>query len=216
MNRTLITLPDHCDAIALCGGPYSNFAAVEAFLATTGGLPRFCLGDLGGPGPYPDRTIARIRESYVVCMQGNYDYAVGHERTRLRLRLRRPARSRVRAGLVRLHGGEHQRGEQGLVAIAARADPDRVAPQAHPARPREPGQRQRVRVGTARPTTQGSTRGSTPRTCTRSARRIPACRGSVRRGADSGATSACSAGRRTMQRRAWATHCCISAATARR
>lgn len=79
MNRTIITLPDHCDAIALCGGPYSNFAAVEAFLATTSGLPRFCLGDLGGPGPYPDRTIARIRESYVVCMQGNYDHAVGHD-----------------------------------------------------------------------------------------------------------------------------------------
>ena len=78
MNRTIITLPDHCDAIALCGGPYSNFAAVEAFLATTSGLPRFCLGDLGGPGRYPDRTIARVRESYVVCMQGNYDHAIGH------------------------------------------------------------------------------------------------------------------------------------------
>lgn len=79
MNQTIITLPDHCDAIALCGGPYSNFAAVEAFLATTSGLPRFCLGDLGGPGPHPDRTIARIRESYVVCMQGNYDHAVGND-----------------------------------------------------------------------------------------------------------------------------------------
>ena len=78
MTRTIITLPDHCDAIALCGGPYSNFAAVEAFLATTSGLPRFCLGDLGGPGPHPDRTIARVRESYVVCMQGNYDHAIGH------------------------------------------------------------------------------------------------------------------------------------------
>jgi hypothetical protein len=78
MNRTVITLPDHCDAIALCGGPYSNFAAVEAFLATTSGLPRFCLGDLGGPGPHPDRTIARLRESYVVCMQGNYDRAIAN------------------------------------------------------------------------------------------------------------------------------------------
>jgi len=78
MNRTVITLPDHCDAIALCGGPYSNFAAVEAFLATTSGLPRFCLGDLGGPGPHPDRTIARLRESYVVCMQGNYDLAIAN------------------------------------------------------------------------------------------------------------------------------------------
>ena len=78
MDRTIIPLPDHCEAIALCGGPYSNFAAVEAFLATTSGLPRFCLGDLAGSGPHPDRTIARIRESYVVCMQGNYDYAIGH------------------------------------------------------------------------------------------------------------------------------------------
>jgi hypothetical protein len=78
MNRSVITLPDHCDAIALCGGPYSNFAAVEAFLATTSGLPRFCLGDLGGPGPHPDRTIARLREAYVVCMQGNYDRAIAN------------------------------------------------------------------------------------------------------------------------------------------
>jgi len=76
MTRPIITLPDHCDAIALCGGPYSNFAAVEAFLATTSGLPRFCLGDLGGPGPHPDRTIGRLRESYVVCLQGNYDRAI--------------------------------------------------------------------------------------------------------------------------------------------
>ena len=79
MKRTVITLPDHCDAIALCGGPYSNFAAVEAFLKTTSGMPRFCLGDLGGPGPWPDRTIALIREAYVVCLQGNYDHAVGHD-----------------------------------------------------------------------------------------------------------------------------------------
>ena len=79
MKRPVITLPDHCDAIALCGGPYSNFAAVEAFLATTSGLPRFCLGDLGGPGPHPARTIARLRESYVVCMQGNYDRAIAND-----------------------------------------------------------------------------------------------------------------------------------------
>ena len=68
MTRTIIRLPDHCDAIALCGGPYSNFAAVEAFIATTSGMPRFCLGDLGGPGPWPDRTIAAVREAFVVCM----------------------------------------------------------------------------------------------------------------------------------------------------
>ena len=30
-----IELPDSCDRIALCGGPYNNFAAVEAFLEAT-------------------------------------------------------------------------------------------------------------------------------------------------------------------------------------
>lgn len=32
MNSTLIDLPDHVEAIALCGGPYRNFAAVSAFI----------------------------------------------------------------------------------------------------------------------------------------------------------------------------------------
>lgn len=82
-----LTLPETCSAIALCGGPYSNFAAVEAFLAATrdGQRPvgdhrnyRFCLGDLGGFGPEPNRTIALLREHQVICIQGNYDHAVGH------------------------------------------------------------------------------------------------------------------------------------------
>jgi len=43
--RRVVTVADACDTVALCGGPYSNFAAVEAFLAATSGLPhRFCLG----------------------------------------------------------------------------------------------------------------------------------------------------------------------------
>lgn len=78
-TRTIIALPEHCDSVALCGGPYSNFGAVEAFLAATTGEPRFCLGDLGGFGPHPDRTIALLRAAGVVCLQGNYDHAVGHD-----------------------------------------------------------------------------------------------------------------------------------------
>ncbi|WP_052050744.1 metallophosphoesterase family protein [Leptolyngbya sp. KIOST-1] len=67
-----------CDRIALCGGPYSNFGAVEAFLAQTASLPhRFCLGDIGGFGPQPNRTLDLLRQAGVVCLQGNYDYAVG-------------------------------------------------------------------------------------------------------------------------------------------
>ena len=76
---TPVRLPDDCRHIALCGGPYSNFGAVEAFLEVTADLPyRFCLGDIGGFGPWPDRTIELLREAGVWCLQGNYDHAVGY------------------------------------------------------------------------------------------------------------------------------------------
>ncbi|HEX4883953.1 MAG TPA: metallophosphoesterase [Casimicrobiaceae bacterium] len=77
--RPSLRLPDACERIALCGGPYSNFAAVEAFLGRTRGLPRFCLGDLGGFGPHPDRTLDLVRDAGVTCLQGNYDRAVGFD-----------------------------------------------------------------------------------------------------------------------------------------
>jgi hypothetical protein len=74
-----ITLPDNCDRIALCGGPYSNFAAVEEFLTATAAVEhRFCLGDIGGFGPDPNRTLDLLRQAGVTCLQGNYDHAVGH------------------------------------------------------------------------------------------------------------------------------------------
>ncbi len=80
MTRIALTLPDDVESVALCGGPYSNFAAVEAFLDVTAGIPwRFCLGDIGGPGPWPDRTLDLVRGSGMVCLQGNYDHAVGHD-----------------------------------------------------------------------------------------------------------------------------------------
>lgn len=73
-----ITIPDDRDRFVLCGGPYSNFGAVEAFLAQTEGVDyRFCLGDIGGFGPLPDRTIQHLRRAAVICLQGNYDYAIG-------------------------------------------------------------------------------------------------------------------------------------------
>ena len=75
----VLEIPDDCEAIALCGGPYSNFAAVEAFLAETAGMAyRMCLGDMGGFGPLPNRTISMIREAGLLCLQGNYDDAVGN------------------------------------------------------------------------------------------------------------------------------------------
>ncbi|MEO0395979.1 MAG: metallophosphoesterase [Cyanobacteria bacterium P01_A01_bin.137] len=74
-----VQLPDDCDRIAVCGGPYSNFAAVDAFLSATADIThRFCLGDLGGFGPQPNRTLGLLRDSGVTCLQGNYDHAVGY------------------------------------------------------------------------------------------------------------------------------------------
>ncbi|NEZ63041.1 hypothetical protein D0962_09650 [Leptolyngbyaceae cyanobacterium CCMR0082] len=34
-----VHVPDTCDRIVICGGPYSNFAAVTAFLTTTADKP---------------------------------------------------------------------------------------------------------------------------------------------------------------------------------
>lgn len=80
MNAQDIHLPDEVDSIALCGGPYSNFSAVDAFLRATAGVTRrFCLGDLGGMGPWPDRTIELVRAADMACVQGNYDHSVGHD-----------------------------------------------------------------------------------------------------------------------------------------
>ncbi len=78
--RTLqILIPDSCEQISLCGGPYNNFTALETFLRKTNSDEfRFCLGDLGGFGPFPDRTIELLKNSNVQCIQGNYDHSVGH------------------------------------------------------------------------------------------------------------------------------------------
>jgi hypothetical protein len=69
MNTLTIPLPNDCEAIAVAGGPYSNFAAVAAFLGATRALEhRFCLGDIGGFGPLPDRTIALIQGAGLACL----------------------------------------------------------------------------------------------------------------------------------------------------
>lgn len=78
MHRSIYSLPETCPSIALVGGPYSNFAAVKRFLEITQHIEhRFCLGDIGGFGPHPDRTLQLIRDHKLICIQGNYDHAVG-------------------------------------------------------------------------------------------------------------------------------------------
>src|SRR5579883_2439124 len=64
------------NTIALLGGIYSNYRALEVALAdvqSRGVNATYCLGDLGAFGPYPDRVYPLLRAAQVQCIQGNYD-----------------------------------------------------------------------------------------------------------------------------------------------
>jgi predicted phosphodiesterase len=63
------------------GGVYANHLALEAALADARGRGAeavYCLGDLGGFGPHPDRVFPLLRDAGVMCVQGNYDLAIAH------------------------------------------------------------------------------------------------------------------------------------------
>jgi len=70
--------------IAVLGGVYSNWIALDALL---GDARRrdvdavFCLGDMGGFGPHPDRVFPLLREARVLAIQGNYDESLASGRT---------------------------------------------------------------------------------------------------------------------------------------
>lgn len=67
--------------IAVFGGIYNNYLALEAALAD---VQRqnveavFCLGDMGAFGPHPDRVFPLLRDFNVQCIQGNYDHSIGN------------------------------------------------------------------------------------------------------------------------------------------
>jgi diadenosine tetraphosphatase ApaH/serine/threonine PP2A family protein phosphatase len=68
-------------SLAVFGGIYSNRLALGATLADIarrGDPLAWCLGDLGGFGPDPERAAAMMRASGVPMLQGNYDHAIGH------------------------------------------------------------------------------------------------------------------------------------------
>jgi predicted phosphodiesterase len=68
--------------IALFGGLYSNYLALEAALRTVrlrGVDAIYCLGDMGAFGPHPDRIFPLLVDHRVQCLQGNYDDSVGNE-----------------------------------------------------------------------------------------------------------------------------------------
>lgn len=65
--------------IAVFGGVYSNWLALEALLADARRRDVeaiFCLGDLGGFGPHPDRVFPLLQEAGVLVVQGNYDQSL--------------------------------------------------------------------------------------------------------------------------------------------
>ena len=66
--------------VALFGGLYSNYLALEAALADArrrGVDAIYCLGDLGAFGPHPDRVFPLLQEHHVACVRGNYDDSIG-------------------------------------------------------------------------------------------------------------------------------------------
>jgi predicted phosphodiesterase len=68
--------------VALLGGIYSNYLALEAALLDIRNRrvdAVYCLGDLGAFGPFPDRVFPLLFEHNVSCLQGNYDDSIGNE-----------------------------------------------------------------------------------------------------------------------------------------
>ncbi|MER3416397.1 MAG: metallophosphoesterase [Gemmataceae bacterium] len=70
------------ERIAVFGGVYSNYLALQAALADMKrrGLDAlYCLGDMGAFGPYPDRVFPLLWQAGVQCIQGNYDHAISND-----------------------------------------------------------------------------------------------------------------------------------------
>lgn len=67
---------------ALFGGVYNNYLSLQATLAdarSRGAEQIYCLGDMGGFGPHPDRVFPLLRDvSDLQVMQGNYDHSIGN------------------------------------------------------------------------------------------------------------------------------------------
>ena len=81
---TTLIEPRPLRRIAVFGGVYAN---AHALAATLDDIRRrdvdaiYCLGDLGGFGPHPDRVFPLLRDAGVHAIQGNYDQAIalGHD-----------------------------------------------------------------------------------------------------------------------------------------
>ncbi len=70
------------DRIALLGGVYSNYLALDVAIRDIrrrGVEQIYCLGDLGAFGPHPDRVFPLLHKARVACVQGNYDDSIGNQ-----------------------------------------------------------------------------------------------------------------------------------------
>lgn len=69
--------------VALFGGIYNNWLALEATVADArrrGAREIWFLGDVGGFGPHPDRSVEALRALPVRSIAGNYDDSVGNSK----------------------------------------------------------------------------------------------------------------------------------------
>lgn len=70
------------EKIAVFGGIYNNHLSLRATIEDAreqGADELFCLGDMGGFGPHPDRVFPYLRDDPEIrVMQGNYDHSIGH------------------------------------------------------------------------------------------------------------------------------------------
>jgi predicted phosphodiesterase len=75
-------MPNSPYRIACFGGIYSNHLALAEAIADARrrGVDQIvCLGDFGGFGPCPNRSLELLRDNEILCIQGNYDNSIGNE-----------------------------------------------------------------------------------------------------------------------------------------
>lgn len=70
------------ERIAVFGGVYNNHLSLKATLEDAraeGASAFYCLGDMGGFGPHPDRVFPYLQDTpNMHVMQGNYDHSIGN------------------------------------------------------------------------------------------------------------------------------------------